>query len=223
VTPPFARALSAIERRGILLVYPIANRAEPRSLWSELHPRTPMRWAWDAQADSRIAALWQLREQLARSPAVVYAKWYRGRATFFSRSAFRALLAALAEAGDPRGGLSRDAALLLELLEDNSPQSTKELRAAAALQGRAHEAAYSRAMKELWARLLVVGVGEVPDGAFPSLAMSATRLRFEDLWPAPPLASPGRAADARHLEAVLAAAPLFARELARVRASLRAA
>ena len=44
-------------------------------------------------------------------------------------------------------------------------------------------ALYSRALKELWSRLLIVGVGEVADGAFPSLAMSATRHRFEELWP----------------------------------------
>lgn len=209
----FARAVTAIERRGILLVYPVANRPEPRSLWSELHPKSPMRWAWDGDADARVAALWRLREELARSSEVVYAKWFRGRATFFSRTVFRALLASLAEAGNLRAGLSRPSLELLELLEDDSPQSTKQLRAAAGLQGRANEAAYTRALKQLWSRLLVVGVGEVDDGAFPSLAMSATRLRFEELWPE--LAAPveQRTSDARHLAAILAEAPLFAREL----------
>jgi hypothetical protein len=37
-------------------------------------------------------------------------------------------------------------------------------------------------MKFLWTRLLIVGVGEVDDGAFPSLAVGATELVFEDLW-----------------------------------------
>src|ERR1700722_1098562 len=142
------RPLAAIERRGILLVYPLANRPEPRSLWGELHPRTPMRWSWDAGADGRVARLWRLREELARSSDVVYAKWLRGRATFFSRPVFRGILASMASEGERRGGLSRQASIVLELLEDDSPQSTKELRANADLQGRANEAAYTRALKE---------------------------------------------------------------------------
>ncbi len=210
-----ARGIAAIERRGILLVYPLANRDEPRSLWSELHPRTPMRWSWDASADVRVAQMWRRRETLARSLDVVYAKWFRGRATFFSKPVFRAILATLAVEGGLEAGLSRDARALLDLLMDDSPQSTKVLRANADMQGRANEPAYTRALKELWSRLLIVGVGEVPDGAFPSLQMSATRLRFEDLWPD---GLPPKPDDARALEAALAASPLFARELAKTRA-----
>ncbi len=141
------RAVAAIERRGILLVYPLANRPEPKSLWSELHPRSEMRWSWDAGADGRVARLWRLREELARSEEVVYAKWFRGRATFFSRSVFRGMLASLAREADLRAGLSRQASSLLELLEDNSPQSTKQLRANADLQGRANESAYTRGLE----------------------------------------------------------------------------
>ena len=37
-------------------------------------------------------------------------------------------------------------------------------------------------MRELWERLLIVGVGEVDDGAFPSLAVGATEVLFEELW-----------------------------------------
>ena len=48
--------------------------------------------------------------------------------------------------------------------------------------GRFNEAAYQRALKELWTRLLIVAYGEVDEGAFPSLAIGATRLIFEDLW-----------------------------------------
>ena len=180
-----------------------------------------MRWAWDSQADARIAALWQLREELARSLDVVYAKWFRGRATFFSRPVFRALLASFAAQGELRAGLSRQASELLDLLEDNSPQSTKQLRAASDLQGRANERAYTRALKELWSRLLIVGVGEVNDGAFPSLCMSSTRLRFEDLWPGGAHSKAEREADAEHLKGVLESAPLFAREAAKVNGSSR--
>lgn len=52
----------------------------------------------------------------------------------------------------------------------------------AGLKGRDNEAAFQRAMKELWSRLLIVAFGEVDDGAFPSLAVGSTRVLFEDLW-----------------------------------------
>ncbi|MCW5835521.1 MAG: hypothetical protein KIS78_24180, partial [Labilithrix sp.] len=75
------RAITIVERLGIALVYPIDNEAEPRSLWSELYPGRRMEWSWDAGADPRVAEVWHLRERLARSHDVAYAKWFRGRAT----------------------------------------------------------------------------------------------------------------------------------------------
>jgi hypothetical protein len=176
---PFELATRAIEREGALLVYPIDNRREPGSLWYTLHPRTPMRWAWDEGADMRVVRLWQLREQLARGRAVVYTKWYRGRATFFSRALFSAMLSVTRGIERP---LSADALDLLGLLEEDSPQSTKQLRRSAGLTGKASERVYTRALRELWERLLIVGTGEVDDGAFPSLAIGATRWIFEELW-----------------------------------------
>lgn len=47
---------------------------------------------------------------------------------------------------------------------------------------RALELTYHRALKELWDRHLIVAYGEVDEGAFPSLAIGATRLLFEDLF-----------------------------------------
>ena len=181
------RAQTAIEERGILLVYPMTNRERPASLWSALYPDEPMRWAWDEDADERVVDLWHLRARLATSSKVVYTKWYRGRATFFSRPVFVAMLATLVRAArDSRKLLERtvgpDATDVLTLLEDDSPRSTKELRRAVDLVGRPFESRWSRALGELWARLLIVGVGEVQDGAFPSLAVGATKVLFEDLW-----------------------------------------
>jgi hypothetical protein len=69
---------------------------------------------------------------------------------------------------------------------------------------------FTAAMKVLWSRLLIVGTGEVEDGAFPSLAVAATELQFEDIWNArhkPP------AAAVKRLDEVLARAPAYAREL----------
>lgn len=173
--------MRAIEAHGVLLVYPLKNRADIPSLWAELHPDVAMRWAWDQGADGRVVQLWQLREELSREREAVYAKWFRGRATFFSQPVFEAMLAALLQAKQAIL-LGAEARELCALLEEDSPQSTKQLRRAAMLTGRESERVFTRAMKELWERLLVVGVGEEDDGAFPSLRMGATRLLFEGLF-----------------------------------------
>ena len=177
-----SRAVSVVDRLGICLVYPIDNKSEPPSLWSEFHPRTRMEWSWDEDADPRVAEMWHLRERLARSSDVAYAKWFRGRATFFSLPVFHALLGAMSKGHDIFAGLPHESLEILELLREVSPRSTKELRAAAGLRGKQFESIFTHAMKALWARLLIVGTGEVPDGAFPSLAVAATEMMFEDIW-----------------------------------------
>jgi hypothetical protein len=48
-------------------------------------------------------------------------------------------------------------------------------------------------MKELFSRLLIVGFGEVEDGAFPSLAVGATQLLFSELCSQAEEMSPGDA------------------------------
>jgi hypothetical protein len=207
-----ARAVSIIDRLGICLVYPIDNAREPPSLWSELYPRSKMEWSWDADADPRVAEVWHLREQLARSSDVAYAKWFRGRATFFSLPVFHALLGRLTKAGDVFAGLPHESVELLERLRELSPRSTKELRAEAGLRGKPFESLFTHAMKALWTRLLIVGTGEVPDGAFPSLAVAATEMMFEDAWNARERVP--RAAESALVKAV-AGSRGFAREVAK--------
>ncbi len=205
-----ARATKAIDKHGILLVYPIDNAAEPASLWSVLYPRSRMRWSWDEGSDPRVAGIWHLRERLARTQDVVYTKWFRGRATFFSRPVFRGMLGSLRATGNLHASLGRESREILERLEESSPLSTKELRQVTGLTGKPLESTYARALRDLWLRLLIVGAGEVDDGAFPSLAIGATRLLFEDLWEE---SEPG---DSEALAAALATAPLFAKQYARV-------
>lgn len=172
-------AVAKINKRGILLVYPVQNRREPPSLWTELHPRSEMRWEWDDGSDSRVAALWHLREQISKSGKAVYAKWYQSRATFFSKALFPQVLSAL---GAHEGHLSPAARGVLRVLEEDSPLSTKELKRRTGLVGKRFEKEYDKALKELWRGLFIVGWGEVDDGAFPSLNMGATSLLFDALW-----------------------------------------
>lgn len=188
-----SRAVAKIRERGALLVFPVNNREEPKSLWSEFYPGTEMVWDWNEDGDARVADMWQLMKRLSNSGEVVYSKWYHGRATFFSRELFTAMLAVRRRSSDPRRPIAGAAKTLMEILENNSPLSTKELKRAADMQGRANEAEYGRGMKDLFARLLIVGFGEVEDGAFPSLAVGATELLFSDLWT--------QAEEMRHIDA----------------------
>jgi hypothetical protein len=198
-------AVAAIEEHGMLLIFPIDNRPEPRSVWSVSYPKSKMRWEWDEDGDDRVHKLWHLRAELSASGLVVYTKWYQGRATVFSRKAFTALLAGYLQAAGQQG-LSAYARTILDILISDSPQSTKSLRRETGLTGKANEAVYERALKELWARLLIVGFGEIEEGAFPSLAMGASKVLFEDLY-AKALGMSVKAATAER-EALFTAVPL---------------
>jgi hypothetical protein len=180
ITP--SAAIKAINQYGILLTFPQDNREEPKSIWSVFYPGEKMLWEWDDNGDDRVARLWQLRTELSTSREVVYAKWFRGRATFFSREVFTALLAYLGSTKLPLALLPREAQQMLEVLEMDSPQSTKQLKLATELRGKTFERIYERSLKSLWSKLLVVGFGEFDDGAFPSLAIGSTKSIFEDLW-----------------------------------------
>ena len=178
-----AKAIQAIHKRGVLLVYPIDNRPEPLSIWSEFFS-DKMRWEWDIDGDDRVAKLWSIKTALSSSREVVYTKWYQGRATFFSKEAFTYFLALFQTAKADRYGLPKEAALILEILESDSPQSTKQIKLASDLRGKPFERIYEKSMKALFSRLWVVGFGEVDDGAFPSLAVGSAQSLFEDLWEA---------------------------------------
>lgn len=175
------RHLRAIEKKNALLVYPLENKKFPPSLWGELHPRTPMRWEWNENGDTKVSDLWRDREELSRSGRVVYSKWYRGRATFFSRECFVDLLIAL-EAPAAERALVGEASALYDVLCESSPLSTKDIKRATELTGKSLESLFQRSMKILFENGLIVGWGEIDDGAFPSLASGATKLMFEDLW-----------------------------------------
>lgn len=176
------KSIDCINAKNILLVFPVKNAKEPASLWGSLHPRTPMKWEWDDSGDNRVFEMWSRMKHLSSCREVVYSKWYMGRATFFSRNLFVAMLRLLGTSQQNGVGLSKTARLLLSELESDSPLSTKQLKLLTDLRGRDNESIYNRAMKELFHRLHIVAFGEVEDGAFPSLAVGATQLIYEDLW-----------------------------------------
>jgi hypothetical protein len=172
------RAIRAIERHGALLVFPLNNRPTPLSLWQVLHPDQPMRWEWSDDGDDAVVKMWHLRRELMESGQVYYGKYIRGRATVLSFSVFEATWKLTA----PRrqAGLVGEAAELGEILQADSPQSTRQLRQASELVGRENEARFQAAMKRLWSELWIAGVGEVDEGAFPSLSYAWTESVLEE-------------------------------------------
>lgn len=201
------------------MIFPVNNREDPPSLWHELFPRERMRWEWDENGSEKVSGLWHLRVKLSTSGRVVYSKWFRGRATLLSRALFPALLRTSNPGFPEVSGLSFGAREILELLEEDSPLSTKRLKALADLSGRENEACYGRALRELWSRHLIVVHGEVDEGAFPSIAVGATKLIFEDLWAEASALSPDEARR-RILETLPGESP-FVKFHERVRRSVR--
>jgi hypothetical protein len=175
-------SIKAVDKYGALLVFAVKNKKFIPSLWSHFFPRSEMRWEWDDQGDNRVAKLWHLREKLSSSRRIVYSKWFRGRATLLSKSLLPALLRYLN--GDHLNdfSLTSESLKLLKYLEENSPLSTKQLKNLSGLKGKEFESEYTRSLNALWSRLLIVGYGEVDDGAFPSLAIASTKILFEEEW-----------------------------------------
>lgn len=180
--PNESNAITHINNHGALLVFPIKTNLSVPSLWKCFHPRTVMEWDWSDDGKDKVPELWHLRERLSRSRKVVYVKWFQGRATFFSREVFTALLSCYASRPDPLVRLDDGARRVYSALLDDSPLATKELRQLSGFSGRENESAFQRALRELWRRLLIVGFGEIDEGGFPSLAVGCAKLLFEDLW-----------------------------------------
>lgn len=176
------QAIESIQRHGILLVFPMKNNEYPKSLWTEFYPHSKMEWRWDIDGDDRVGQIWLLMKELSVSKEVVYSKWYKGRATFFSKSVFISMLRIMSLVLKNKNQLSFCAQEILEALRGESPLSTKQLKEWTGLKGRLNEPTYNRSLKELFSCLQIVGFGEVNDGAFPSLAVGATQVIFEDLY-----------------------------------------
>lgn len=178
----YKKAVAAINSHHIQLVYPIKNAQEPASLWRSLHPRSFMKWDWSEDADQRVVDIWHLKDELCFGQDVVYAKWFRGRATFFSKEIFVPVLRLLETTQVDEIYRNTHANDIYEELLDRSPQTPKLVGQAVDLSGSQSRSDYEKGVKLLWEQLLIVGTGEVDEGQFPALAMGATKHIFEDLW-----------------------------------------
>lgn len=183
------KAIQWINEYGFVLVYPQKSKSAKKSaqkspapvvsLWDLYFPKIKMKWSWDEDADNRVGKLWVLRAELCQDTRVVYSKAFQNRAAFFSKKMFSSFLSLRLKDGKPLSGAAKQ---ILEALEIDSPLSTKQLKVTTELRGKLFEAEFARATKQLWQRGLIVGMGEIDDGAFPSLAYGATQTVHEDLY-----------------------------------------
>lgn len=176
------KSIEKINQKKLLLVFPITNKQDPPSLWFQLFPRVPMDWNWSEDGDNRVVQMWQLMKTLSDCRRVIYSKWYQNRATFFSNDFFTHMLAYQKHTLHSHIEWTSTEKLLLEILRNNSPMSTKELKAESGLKGKLFEAEYTRSLKKLFLHQYIVAYGEVEDGAFPSLAIGATETLYEEEW-----------------------------------------
>ncbi len=172
------KVIEAINHHGVLLVFPMNNNKEPHSLWSVLHPKSEMRWDWDTTGDNRVVKLWQLKTELSTTKKVVYSKWYKNRATYFSLELFTACLRIEM---DHKLKLSRDSQNLLDTLITDSPLSTRQLKELTKLKGKMFESLFNKSMRPLWDHFQIVAYGEFEDSSFPSLGIGATQTLYEEL------------------------------------------
>lgn len=150
------KAIKLIDQNGILLVFPINNKKEPRSLWSGFFPSRKLVWEWDQEGDAAVHKMWSLMKDLSECREVVYSKWYQGRATFFSKQVFVAMLAYFLNLGLPDKPKSLNGRNILDALENDSPLSTKQIKKLTELQGKDNVRYYHRAMKELFSFLYII-------------------------------------------------------------------
>lgn len=176
------KSIEKINQKKLLLVFPITNKQDPPSLWFQLFPRVPMDWSWSEDGDNRVVRMWHLMKTLSDCRRVIYSKWYQNRATFFSNDFFTHLLAYQKHKVHSQIEWTSTERQLLEILRNNSPMSTKELKAESGLKGKFFEAEYTRSLKKLFLHQYIVAYGEVEDGVFPSLALGATETLYEEEW-----------------------------------------
>jgi len=211
------KEITFINKHHALLVFPIKNKNEPLSLWQVLYPRSKMRWEWTEDADNRVVRLWHSKEELSRSGQVVYSKWYKGKATFFSKELFTYLLALnetaklYEEILNNKHNSQMEIKLLLEAVDQDSPLSTKQVKVACGLQGKLLESRFNKVSRFLWQNFCLVAYGEIEDSSFPSLGYASPKIMFEDLWIESQKISPAKAKT--EIEKLLKDQPAFLSEV----------
>ena len=147
----FAACLTDARRPGPSLYVAVCGRRDA------MMPRNP-------QKDPEASLAWHLKDQVLRRGKVYYGKLARGKATFVAPRMvpFFHAVWGMRKADEPRG-LSRPARRILKVLRNEWEMGTADLRADS---GIADRAAFSRALDELQAAMLVIPADVVYEPSF---------------------------------------------------------
>jgi hypothetical protein len=147
----FAACLTDSRRPGPSLYVAVCGRRDA------VMPRNP-------QKDSEASLTWRLKDQMLRRGKVYYGKLARGKATFIAPRLiphFHALWGV--RKSEEARRLSRAARAILEVLRHEWEMGTADLRADSGIRDRA---AFSRALDELQAAMLVIPADVVYEPSF---------------------------------------------------------
>lgn len=84
---------NVIQDKGMLLMFPIKNEKDPDSFWPHVFPRSKFFWDWTKDTDPKIFKIRTIIDELLNNDQIIQAKWYKNRATFFSKETFQHMLA----------------------------------------------------------------------------------------------------------------------------------
>jgi hypothetical protein len=160
------QALEYINERGYIFFWPVKGAHFP-NLWSAVAGDRPV----PNEHDDPAHVTWGWKDRALGKRIWYYAKVLRYKATFISLDVLPFFYALSENFGSPDedyliayqdGHLTLAEKLVYEVILNNGPMHTIELRQAAHLTGKASESGFNRALEKLQAefRILPVGVAE---------------------------------------------------------------
>lgn len=137
-------------------------------LWVAICGRRNPKFPTRPYHDPNIGLTWDLKDRLPAKKLVYYGKLLKGKPTLVSLEYFPYFFTLIRDAkasGDylvdyRAGSLSRPAKFILDVLHDEGPQDTPDLRAKVGLRSPERTAEFERAMAELQRGLWIVKVSE---------------------------------------------------------------
>ncbi|HCM97110.1 MAG: hypothetical protein A2X25_13250 [Chloroflexi bacterium GWB2_49_20] len=160
------QALDYVNQRGFIFFWPVKGAPFP-SLWTAVAGDRPV----PSVHDDPGHVTWSWKDSALGKHIWYYAKVLRYKATFISLDVLPLFYALSENFGSPdedyliayqEGHLTFAEKLIYEVILNNGPMHTIELRQAARLAGKASESGFNRALEKLQAefRILPVGVAE---------------------------------------------------------------
>jgi len=169
--------LEFIQREGVVSVFPAKGKRALPSLFRFLHPRSSFSWVWDENGDDKVVKLWWLKNEIAASKKVLYGRFFTNQPVFVAFARAKELRAQVQRV--PLGELDR---YVLELLEQNSPQTLRMMKRQARLEGRDFlRSEWQKSLLKLQKQFLICSLGDSTreSGPMPSTEYVALEHFFD--------------------------------------------